>query len=313
MLEINPNQLSRILGINVSEIKSEPVVNGGAHSRIYACKSEIGDLILRICKGQQGFYTHYFPDKVNPDDWMDHRWAIESARSVGVPAPEIIYSDRAQRWSVMKRLPGTPIDSEYELWDRCPYDEKEFGALLVRLHSTQPSGFGPIDDQGRTLFSTWLDFLLQAAASALSTCLSRKSLPLVLAKQLEERWLPKLSQVDLKKPSLLHMEALGFANIMYEPETRTITGLLDYEDCIGGDPLFEICWMKFYFEYGSQDQHYFDFGRFAAGYGELELDSERIALYSPFTFLDKLRWIEQDSDSAKGYVRKLKAFIKQGC
>ena len=152
---------------------------------------------------------------------------------------------------------------------------------------------------------------MEAAASALSTCLSRGAVPPLLAKEMKKRWFPKLEKADLERPSLLHMESLGFANIMYDPETRTITGLLDYEDCIGGDPLFEICWMRFYFEHDSHDQRYFDVGRFAAGYGALELDSDRIALYRPFTFLDKLRWIEPEGSRAKGYVRRLETFIKQ--
>lgn len=308
MKEFTADQLSQTLGFRVHEISPEPVMTGGAHSRIYACKSEIGDLVLRVCKGQQGFYTHYFPGRANLDDWMDQAWAIENARSVGVPAPEIIHSNRDERWIVMKRILGVAIDSEYELWERCPYSEREFGKLLSRLHSIQPEGYGPIDDCGKALFTTWQDFLVQAAISALGTCVARGSLPLSVAKQLEQCWCRELASVDLHRPSLLHMESLGFANIMYNPDTRTITGLLDYEDCIGGDPLFEICWMRYYFNHSHPNQSYFDFQKFAEGYGSLDLDSDRIKLYSPFPLLDKLRWIDPVGSRARGYVRCLETF-----
>lgn len=308
---ISLDALSQSLGVRIFEMKPEAVTTGGSHSRIYTCKSEIGDLILRISKGQQGFYTHYFPDMVDPDAWVNQEWAINKARSVGIPAPEIVCSDRKRRWTLMRRLPGIAIDAEYESWDRCPYDEKHFGTLLSLLHSIQPSGFGPIDDYGKALFPTWQEFLVRAAESALTVSSARAALPSALAEQLEKYWLPKLQRIDLEKPSLLHMESLGFANILYEPKTRTITGLLDYEDCIGGDPLFEICWMEYYFEHDSQDQPYFDFRRFAAGYGSIEHDVERVTLYSPFPLLDKLRWIEPESSRVKGYICRLEEFIKQ--
>lgn len=304
-------EISRALGVRVTYVRAEPVATGGCHSRIYACRSEIGDLILRVCKGDQGFYTQYFPPLVDPDAWMDQRWAIDQAMSVGLPAPELLYADRPGRWAVMRRLPGMPIHDEYEDWERCPYDEAEFGALLARIHSVRPSGYGPIDDEGRALFSAWQEFLVQAALSALITCVERGALSRSLARRLKTRWLQQVESMHLDRPSLLHMESLGFANIMLDPENRTITGLLDYEDCIGGDPLFEICWMKFYFEYDAPDQLYFDFDRFAEGYGELDLDQERMRLYSAFPFLDKLRWIALESARAGSYVRSLEELISE--
>ena len=71
--------------------------------------------------------------------------------------------------------------------------------------------------------------------------------------------------------------------------------------------------MKYYFEHDKPRQQYFDFGKFAEGYGELELDSERLTLYSPFPLLDKLRWIEPEGCRAKGYVARLEEFTNSLC
>lgn len=101
------------------------------------------------------------------------------------------------------------------------------------------------------------------------------------------------------------MEALDFANILYDPGTRSITGLLDYEDCLGGDPLFEIMWMAYYFEHDDLEQTFFDFARFWSGYGELEGDLGRARLYQPFPYLDKLRWIPSHSERAQSYCERL--------
>ena len=192
----------------------------------------------------------------------------------------------------------------------CPYDEKQFGTILKRFHGIEPLGCGPIDDTGNALFSTWPAFLVEAATSALGTCLGRASIPRDLAKDLEMRWVPQLEMLSVSKPALLHMESLGFANLMYDPESRTVTGLLDYEDCIGGDPLFEMVWMRYYFEHGGTDQKYFDFSKFEEGYGPVETDSDRALLYRPFTYLEKLRWIEPAGKRARSYWDRLKGLME---
>jgi aminoglycoside phosphotransferase (APT) family kinase protein len=216
-----------------------------------------------------------------------------------------VYSDRIRRWVVMKRLPGLAINPEYETWRRCPYDEREFGLILGTLHSIAPRGWGPIDDYGNSLFGTWTEFLVAAAESAIETSANRGALPVPLAARLTKQWVPRLRALEPRVPSLLHLESLGFANILYDPDTRKITGLLDFEDCIGGDPLFERAWMEFYFEHDGKDQTHFDFARFEAGYGPIVRDDARALLYRPFPYLDKLRWIDPQGARTQLYCRKL--------
>ena len=301
--------LSERLGVEVHEIEPESITSGGHHSRIYACKSEIGDLIVRVSKGAQGWWTSYFPDRVDPHKWVDQAWANARAQEAGVPAPEVLYSDRAQRWTVSRRLPGIPVDDRYENWRGCPYDEKHFGILLRRLHSIRPFGWGPIDDFGSGLFDTWPSFLVAAARSAIKTASSRGALPPDLTGRLEAHWVPRLAEVHCRTVSLLHMESLGFANLLYDPDTREITGLLDYEDCIGGDPLIEFAFMRFYFEHDDRRQDQFNFGRFRMGYGSFENPHQGMAIYLPFPYLDKLRWIDPESERASSYRRWLEEHL----
>src|SRR5450759_2617885 len=135
MTEINRAELSRLLEAEVYMVQPEPILTGGKHSRVFACRSAAGELVLRICEGRQGFYTHYFPEKVKWDEWMDQHWAIEAAQATGVPAPEIVISDSNRRWVIMKRLQGVPIDARYEAWQGCPYDAVSYTHL--RAHETR--------------------------------------------------------------------------------------------------------------------------------------------------------------------------------
>ena len=309
MHTIDRTALERLLNEEVLHLAPEPHLGGG-HSQIFACRTSNGDYILRVCQGQQGYYTHYFPHLLHGDDWLDQRWATDAARAAGIPAPQIIRTDRERRWVVMTRLPGLPIDSEYEHWMRCPYDEAHFGDLLQRMHDIVPAGWGPIDDAGHALFATWPDFLLAAARSALATCGARAALAPALHSRLEACWLPALAALHLERPALLHMESLGFANILYQPETRTISGLLDYEDCLGGDPRFEFTWMRFYFERDGPEQYAFDFTRFAQGYGAIDWEDPVYQLYRPFTYLDKLRWVPIPGERATRYCEILEAMAE---
>ncbi len=310
----NKEYLGQRLGFEVYTIEPEPIATGGLHSQIFACNSEAGQLILRVCKGSQGWWTAYFPARVDQHMWVDQAWAVGKARQAGVPAPEIVLSDRAERWTVLRRLPGVAVDADYESWQGCPYNEEEFGAILKRLHTITPSGWGPADDRGRTLFDSWPSFLVAASRSALETARARNAITSDLCQDIKANWLPLLSRVDAGTPALLHMESLGFANLMYDPGTRKLTGLLDYEDCIGGDPLLEFLFMRFYFEHDHEGtyrrdswltQRHYDFERFAAGYGNAQDNADRISLYQPFPYLDKLRWMDPQSPRAASYRNEL--------
>jgi len=204
----------------------------------------------------------------------------------------------------MERLPGVPIN-DYEQWNGCPYDEKEFGEILGKFHAVEVSGAGPIDDFGNTYFPNWQDFLNAMADRLMQMCLVRGSINDQLYDNLQKHWLPHLGLLSDINTRLLHLESLGFANILYSPQTRSITGFLDYEDCVGGDPLFEFAWMYYYYGHPTSAQTFFDYDRFLSGYGHPPQFTDRIKVYQPFMWLTKLSWIRIDSERADGYRTEL--------
>jgi hypothetical protein len=68
--------------------------------------------------------------------------------------------------------------------------------------------------------------------------------------------------------------------------------------------MVELLWMRYYFEDNGPDQRYFDFKRFEASYGKIVWDKRKMALYRPFPYLDKLRWIPPDCDRVRSYAAK---------
>jgi len=304
--------LEQAIGENILAVDPLVVTDGGSHSHVSIIRTVQNEYVLRIPKGNQGFCTRFVQSHIDGSKWFDQRWATDKARELGIPAPKIIHSSRtpqnSDRFVVMERLIGEPI-FDYEQWNGCPYDEKEFGEILGKLHDVKISGAGPIDDFGQTYFTSWEDFLRAMAERLLQICLSRGSISNQLHGKLQSEWLPLLNTLSGIDTRLLHLESLGFANILYDPSSRSITGFLDYEDCIGGDPVFEFAWMYYYYGHPSSNQPFFDYNRFLTGYGESPQFSDRVEIYRAFMWLDKLSWITIDSDMANGHRIELNALF----
>jgi len=286
----------------------EPLVvkNGGCHSRVFIVETDTDSFIMKIPRGRQGYYTAYLPSSVDLDNWFDQHWAITTAQRLLIPAPSIVFSSKqSPRFVIMTKLPGVPV-TDYGSWNGCPYDEAEFGTILSKLHSLTVNGYGPIDDFGNTYFHAWPDFLMAVAEKAIGTCLERNSISNELYGMLKNRWLPMLPELRSKKASLLHLESLGFANILYDSDSRRITGFLDYEDCIGGDPLFELMWMCYYYGDRDSNQTYFNYKQSEKGYCEWPEDEFAATLYRPFMYLDKLTWIDPKGERAQDHNQALK-------
>lgn len=297
--------LECVLRTAIEAIEPIALEGGGYHSRVFVIETAAHDYVLRIPKGRQGFYTAYLPDSVCLDNWLDQHWATATARRLSVPAPRIIHADRDRQFVVMERLPGKQI-RDYETWHGCPYDEAEFGSILRRLHSVSLKGYGPVDDFGDTYFDAWPDFLTAVAEKVLDTCSRRGSVTAELDALLRDRWLPRLRDLGSPRAALLHLESLGFANILYDPKSRRITGFLDYEDCIGGDPLFELVWMCYYYGDRHSAQSYFDYDRFESEYGQWPDDASAAVLYKPITYLEKLAWIDPHGERAESHNQALR-------
>jgi aminoglycoside phosphotransferase (APT) family kinase protein len=301
--------VEELLGTRVRRYVRINPREGGAHSSTFELATDRGDFVLRVPVGRQGFYTTYLPRAIPRCNWFDQRWALDVAHDLAIPAPRVIVSHRhGPRFVVLTRLDGLPI-RDFDTWNGCPYDESELGVLLARLHSVVAPGYGPIDDFGHTYFTTWPAFLQAVASRALSICEARASISTALANVLRERWYLRLAEIPLERPALLHLESLGFANLLYDPVLRSITGLLDYEDCVGGDPLFELTWMTYYLGDRDRTDGVFNFRRFEEGYGRWPNNVQREKLYLMLMYLEKLAWIDPHGARALTHRQALAALL----
>jgi aminoglycoside phosphotransferase (APT) family kinase protein len=219
-----------------SPILSFERIEGGLSNEVYVCRTTDAAVVVRIAR-------------VREPHFEQERWAIEQARSRGIPVPDVLLlahepdGDRVLSICVERFVPGTSLGS---LARRRGRDDplvaaiaRQAGALLVRLHDAAVGGFGPLDGAGRGPFADWSSALaLQVDAE------QAKALP-EIARGLEV--LAARRAVFAAAPArLLHFDYEP-GHILVDERTGEIVCVLDFEEVRGGDPAYDLAqWEVFH-------------------------------------------------------------------
>ncbi len=187
------------------------------------------------------------------DAWVGH-WMARA----GPPVPKVhvvrFESEGAPfDLAIVDLAEGTPLrDLGDALLDHDPDVASAIGAVLRQTHQVEGSGAGLIDvtdaragEQPHGVhqqFSSHIDVCLDDHIKA---CVKKGLIDKELARKIEQlfrRMRPALSDRPMR---LLHGD-LGIHNICYDPARKRVTALLDWEDSLVGDPLFDVAmWSSF--------------------------------------------------------------------
>jgi aminoglycoside phosphotransferase (APT) family kinase protein len=187
--------------------------------------------------------------------FQSERWAMDQAAKADVPVPRVLLvqsrelEGKPMGISVEERLPGVPLDEFAKHASREELAEilERAGTLLSRIHSVRTKGFGEIDEQGRGehvsiagIFSeeNLSERVLLAAAEAASLDLSIVK----RARHILDEFVKSYAPVA---PHLLHGD---FAPKHLLIKEGKITGIIDFENARGGDPVQEFANWQFFFE-----------------------------------------------------------------
>lgn len=122
--------------------------------------------------------------------------------------------------------------------DRMKLADSLIGALIA-LHETPVEGFGEI---GRETFSNWND-CYRARLDGIRAALEKqeRTIPGELRAQIEEtyRSFDRVLCEPVERPALIHGD-LNLWNVMVNPETLQITGVIDPFDCCRADRELEL-------------------------------------------------------------------------
>ncbi len=205
-------------------------------------------------------------------------------RDTGMPVPEVICYDRSRRvipqeWFLTPYLPGAPL---HRVRDQLAPEtahaiDVESGRLLREVNAIPGPAFGylaqpaPPGQSWRTAFLAMIDGVLADGAD-IGVSLPE---PYEVIRERVAAAAPALDEIIV--PRLVHWD-LWDGNMFVDPATGKITGVIDFERALWGDPLLEVNFGVFR-----------DAAAFEEGYGHPMLvtpaQRQRRILYNIYLFL----------------------------
>ncbi|MDN4476252.1 aminoglycoside phosphotransferase family protein [Demequina sp. SYSU T00192] len=162
---------------------------------------------------------------------------------LGIPAPRIVLEDFSREAAdvdvlVMTMLPGMAWDSAVDVMTPATNDRAlhQVGGILAALGSVRGPRFGFPADGFRLGDDTWPGFLRRLVASAVDDAAAWDV-------DIEPRRLEAAVDVaagalaEVTEPTLVHAD-LWHGNVLVDPQTGDITGVVDFERSLFGDPLW---------------------------------------------------------------------------
>lgn len=227
--------------VDPSEIVSRERIIKGEANEVYLVKTSSGkELIVRISHGEEPRFE-------------SEKWAIDACREVGVPAPKVLLIENLKNdekqlaVNVQEKLPGIPLN-EIEDLDVGQKNSclQQAGLLLSKIHSLSVSGYGGTDSEGRGKYDS-----IKEVVSSL--CLkeveikrigSEKGFDLDSIDQAFQLLKEGAESYGNMPPSLLHND-YGPKHLLVDQ--GVVTGVIDFENAEGGDPVKEFARWDFFF------------------------------------------------------------------
>jgi aminoglycoside phosphotransferase (APT) family kinase protein len=233
---------------------------GGLINDVFFVKVGEEELVLRVSPGEG-------PGRPG---FEGERWALGECSKTAVPVPKVVSFGRVKttlpkpcQYLLITKVPGRPLlsslsqrvsfllsgKSREQLNDLV----KEAGTVLKKIHQTKTNGFGPLRAGGRGTFASWEDFLEKRykIKGSLDYLIQKRLIGKKTGDKIETLFAKKGNYPKCPSPALLHGDF--FYDHIFAHEGR-ISGVIDFEDCLGGDPLYDIAVFELYSELGKLPQ-----------------------------------------------------------
>ena len=286
-----------IVSRHVAEVLVLEPVPTYPDSIVYRCVSPSRVLILKA----------HDPQGRDRDGIALEAWACESARSLGIPTPEVIEVDTSSErfpssFFVMCAAEGTPVD-ERQQGEARTVVARRIGELMAQLHSATLPGFGWLDTEHyaetseiRGEHSTWGDALTAGVEDALRHLCATLTGDEIL--RMEHAASDAMQHVaDEVKASLLHGD-LGGTHVFVDDQTLDVTALIDWGERSSGP------WEWDFLEW---DPTWLD--DLLDGYGFVEDRAELRHRLTRLSLLKSLpwaaKWHERGEEAVVGWLRRV--------
>lgn len=293
------------LNLKVSKIKQ---AKGGMINDVFFIKVGERELVLKVSPHEgPRFGGEYWALK----QCSQNNIPVPKALALGTVRPKLPYPTR---YLLATRIPGKRVQSPSRLKLRSAKTSnylRKAGYLLSKVHTIKTRGFGWLGTNGKGVYKSWKEFLLEPI-------LNEKLLPYLseegfIDKNLEKS-IPNFlnseeEYLQLESPFLLHGDF--FLDHIFTNKGR-VSGVIDFENCISGDPLYDLATFELYHEVGRYPS---PLPHFLEGYknGFTKEDLERkIVFYKLQKALPLIWWWEKQEKGLKKLLapRRLAALVK---
>lgn len=185
-------------------------------------------------------------------------WAMARLGEHGLPSLAVHNVDISRRdvpfeYEILDEAPGCELTEYNADTVRLPLLLGRLGSLLARIHRIEVPGFGWVDidpraadptaQPGQGLFDSWRDYLTTNLDAHVDRCRQIEVIDRFEARRILTILTTGFDSLE-KSPSVLLHGDLSSRNIF--TDGASITALIDWEDCLAGDPVFDLAfWATF--------------------------------------------------------------------
>jgi aminoglycoside phosphotransferase (APT) family kinase protein len=178
-------------------------------------------------------------------EWMLRKelFVYERLREASVPAPSVVAADESQRMLALTKLDGVMVGSLGELEESVLCDiNRQIGRMLAALHEVELDEFGYVGVGGVVDgHATNLDYMRFQFAKKLREFVELGG-DADLATSVERYAASREELLEgCERPSFCHNDC-HYANVLVLPAEGgwRISGLIDFENTVAGDPLLDL-------------------------------------------------------------------------
>lgn len=220
----------------------------GLMSKVYIVRSNKGELVVHLINPIPEWIRQHIHKKIYGIGKLLLKYP-------NIPTAQIFLSGRVGKsyFLVQEKLPGTPAGSRSisrtQVIDRWVTNRSKTSIKLQRIiaqsHTIRSHGYGwPVIKNGKLIgkYKSWNEFFEKEIPLWLRSIHKADKHSHTKASKYAQNF---LKQVPPTKPFLVHGDAINPSNILTQGDR--ITGIIDWEWSIIGDPAWELCdpgWWK---------------------------------------------------------------------
>ncbi|OGG04267.1 hypothetical protein A2Z33_03910 [Candidatus Gottesmanbacteria bacterium RBG_16_52_11] len=207
---------------------------------VFRVKTPGGNYIVRTRAEEIRAFEFYL------DELAFKEMAKLGVRSCGVAAVDVSRTLVPFDYEILTEAAGSLIHDRVRIGRIRPEVFRGFGRVVAVIHNVKTRKYGPFDMEklisggiAEGIWLTWTDYLLVNLDEHVQTCLEAGILTDADAMTVREILPRILFSLPPVPPTLLHGD---LANHNAFTDGKSITALVDWEDAVSGDPVYDIAY-----------------------------------------------------------------------